>query len=63
MELAQKGINIAAENMTASESRIRDTDFAETMVDYTKYQILSQSASAMLAQANSNASLALQLLK
>ncbi len=63
MELAQKGINIAAENMTASESRIRDTDFAETMVDFTKHQILTQAASAMLAQSNTNASLALQLLK
>lgn len=63
LELAQKGINIAAENMTASESRIRDTDFAETMVDFTKHQILTQAASAMLAQSNTNASLALQLLK
>jgi flagellin len=61
--LAQKGINTYAENLQAAESRIRDTDFAETMVDYTKHQILSQSASAMLAQANTNASLALQLLK
>lgn len=63
MELTQKGINIAAENLTASESRIRDTDFAETMVEYTKNQILTQSAAAMLAQANTNSSLALQLLK
>lgn len=63
MELTQKGINIAAENLTASESRIRDTDFAETMVEYTKNQILTQSAAAMLAQSNTNASLALQLLK
>ena len=63
MELAQKGINTYAENLQAAESRIRDTDFAETMVEYTKYQILSQSASAMLAQSNTNASLALQLLK
>lgn len=63
MELAQKGINTYAENLQASESRIRDTDFAEAMVEYTKYQILSQSASAMLAQSNTNASMALQLLK
>lgn len=62
-EMAQKGINVASENLTASESRIRDTDFAETMVDFTKQQILTQSASAMLAQANTNSSLALQLLK
>ena len=52
-----------AENLTAAESRIRDTDFAETMVQYTKNQILTQAASAMLAQANGNASLALNLLK
>ena len=63
MEMAQKGINIYAENLTAAESRIRDTDFAETMVQYTKNQILTQAASAMLAQANGNASLALNLLK
>jgi flagellin len=62
MELAKKGIDIAAENLTASESRIRDTDFAETMVDFTKQQILTQAASAMLAQSNTNASLALKLL-
>lgn len=63
LDMTQKGLNISAENMIASESRIRDTDFAETMVDYTKQQILTQSASAMLAQANTNSSLALQLLK
>lgn len=63
MEMAAKGVNVAAENLTASESRIRDTDFAETMVEYTKNQILTQGASAMLAQANGNASLVLNLLK
>lgn len=63
MEMAQKGVNVAAENLTASESRIRDTDFATEMVEYTKNQILTQGASAMLAQANGNASLVLNLLK
>lgn len=63
MEMAAKGVNVAAENLTASESRIRDTDYASEMVEYTKNQILTQGASAMLAQANGNASLVLNLLK
>ncbi len=62
-ELAGKGINIAAENMTASESKIRDADIASEMVEYTKDQILLQSATAMLAQANSNSQNVLSLLK
>lgn len=62
-ELASKGVNVAAENMTASESLIRDADIAKEMVDYTKNQILLQSATAMLAQANSNSQNVLSLLK
>lgn len=62
-ELAGKGINVAAENMTASESKIRDADIASEMVEYTKDQILLQSATAMLAQANSNSQNVLSLLK
>ncbi len=46
-------LNTSAENLTASESRIRDTDMAKEMVNFTKEQILSQSAQAMLSQANS----------
>ena len=45
--------NVALQNVTASESRIRDTDMAATMVDFTKSQILSQAGTAMLAQAKS----------
>lgn len=62
METAQRGINVAAENLTASESRIRDTDIAEEMVNFTKNQILQQASTAILSQAmnvNSNSVLKL----
>ena len=62
-EMAKKGIDIAAENLTASESRIRDTDMAKESVEFMKNQILSQSVMSMLAQANSNAQNVLSLLK
>lgn len=45
-------INVAVENLSASESRIRDTDMAAEMVSFTRAQILSQAGTAMLAQAN-----------
>lgn len=45
-------LNVAAENLTASESRIRDTDMAKEMTSFTRAQILSQAGTAMLAQAN-----------
>jgi len=51
-EMAAKGVAVAAENMQAAESLIRDTDIAQQMVSYTKNQILMQSSTAMLAQAN-----------
>jgi flagellin len=51
-ESAIDGIAIAAENLQASESRIRDADIASEMVNYTKDQILGQTGTAMLAQAN-----------
>jgi flagellin len=51
-EMAAKGVAVAAENMQAAESLIRDTDMASQMVDYTKNSILLQSSTAMLAQAN-----------
>lgn len=47
-----KNINVAVENLSASESRIRDTDMANEMVAFTRAQILSQAGTAMLAQAN-----------
>ncbi len=46
-------LNVAVENLTASESRIRDTDMASEMVNFTSAQILSQAGTAMLAQAKS----------
>ena len=63
MELAVVGIDVAAENLQASESRIRDVDMAKRMVEYTKNQVLSQSGTAMLAQANANSQLVLSLLR
>ena len=50
MEVAKQGIDIASENMTAANSRIEDADVAETMVDYTKNQVLTQASTSMLAQ-------------
>lgn len=61
-EMAQRGIDVAAENLTATESKIRDTDFATQIVDYTKNQILQETATAMLAQSNTNAQSVLSLL-
>jgi flagellin len=61
-EMASKGVAIASENLQASESRIRDTDMAAEMVQYTKNQILSQAGSAMLAQANTRTQSVMQLL-
>lgn len=61
-EHASKGVAVAAENLQAAESRIRDNDMATEMVDYMKNQILSQSNTAMLAQANMKTQSVLQLL-
>ncbi|MFZ4617107.1 MAG: flagellin [Rectinemataceae bacterium] len=61
-ESAAKGIAVASENLQAAESRIRDTDMATQMVDYTKNRILSQAGGAMLAQANSSTNSVMQLL-
>ena len=57
------GLNIASENLSAAESRIRDTDMASAMVEYTKNQVLSQAGTAMLAQANTNSQQVLSLLR
>mgnify|MGYP003591579696 CR=1 FL=1 len=62
-EMAAKGVNIAAENTQAAESRIRDTDMASEMVQYTKNSILTQSGTAMLAQANNQSQNVLALLR
>lgn len=62
-EMASKGVNVAAENLQAAESLIRDTDMASEMVEYTKNQILTQSGTAMLAQANSQSQNVLALMR
>ena len=56
-------LNVAVENLSASESRIRDTDMAEEMMTFTKNQILSQAGTAMLAQANQVPQTVLSLLR
>ncbi len=61
-EMAAKGVAVAAENLQAAESRIRDTDMAKEMVQYTKNQILVQAGTAMLAQANTQPQSVLKLL-
>ncbi len=61
-EMAAQGVGIAAENLQAAESRIRDVDMASEMVDFVKNQILTQSGTAMLAQANTKPQSVLQLL-
>lgn len=63
MEMTQKGLNVASENMVASESRIRDTDYAMEIVSLTKNQILSETSVALLAQANSQSKNVLSLLR
>lgn len=61
-EMASKGVAIAAENLQAAESNIRDVDMAKEMVQYTKNQILVQAGTAMLAQANTDPQSVLKML-
>ncbi|GAB2635398.1 flagellin [Nocardioides ginkgobilobae] len=56
-------LNVTAENLSASESRIRDTDMAQEMMSFTRAQILSQAGTAMLAQANQAPQGVLSLLR
>jgi len=56
-------LNVAVENLSASESRIRDTDMASEMVAFTRAQILANAGTAMLAQANQAPQSVLQLLR
>jgi len=62
LEMAVKGIDVAAENIQSAESRIRDADMAKQMVEFVKNSILTQSATSMLAQANTRPQLALRIL-
>jgi flagellin len=63
LEHAMTSVSVAAENLAASESRIRDLDVAKEMVDFTKSQILQQAGVAVLAQANQAPSALLGLLR
>jgi flagellin len=63
LDHARVGLSVGAENLQAAESRIRDSDMAEEMVKYVTNQILVQSSTAMLAQANQKAQTVLQLLQ
>jgi flagellin len=56
-------LSTTSENLTAAESRIRDVDMAKEMMSFTKFQILSNAATSMLAQANQMPQTVLQLLR
>jgi len=62
LESTVRGLDVGAENLQASESRIRDTNMAKETVNYTRDRILSQAGTAMLAQANQRGQAVLQLL-
>jgi len=63
LEGAANNLSIGIENLSSSESRIRNVDVAEESANLTRNQILQQASSAMLAQANQAPQLALQLLR
>lgn len=63
LEHTINNLGTASENLTAAESRIRDVDMAQEMMEFTKNNIISQAATAMLAQANSMPQQVLQLLQ
>jgi len=63
LEHAVRGLDVGAENMQASEARIRDSNMANQMLGYTRDMILSQAGTAMLAQANQRATAVLSLLQ
>ena len=63
LESNNRSLQSAKENMTASESTIRDVDMASEMTSFTTYQVLQQSGMAILAQANSMPQTVLSLLK
>ncbi|MBN2073593.1 MAG: flagellin [Actinobacteria bacterium] len=62
LEHTINNLNVASENLSASESRIRDVDMASEMTQYTRHQIMMQAGVAMLAQANMSPQIILQLL-
>lgn len=63
LEHTHNNLSVTAENMTAAESQIRDTDVADEFTDYTKNNIIFEAASSMVAQANSVPGMILELLR
>ena len=63
LEHTTSNLDVTSENMTSAYSRIMDTDMAEEMTKYSNYQVISQAATSMLAQANERPSQVLQLLQ
>lgn len=63
LEHVYNNLGTTAENLQAAESRIRDTDMAKEMMSYTKFNVLVQASTAMLAQANQSSQGVLQLLR
>lgn len=63
LEHTINNLSVTSENLSASESRIRDVDMAKEMMNFTKFNILQQAATAMLAQANQMPQTVLQLLR
>ncbi|MEW9052665.1 MAG: flagellin [Neobacillus sp.] len=63
LEFTNNSLSTTAENLTSAESRIRDVDMAKEMMTFTKNNILSQAAQAMLSQANQQPQAVLQLLR
>lgn len=63
LEHTINNLDVTAENMSSANSRIRDTDMAKEMMNYTKMNVLTQAAQAMLAQANQQPQSILQLLQ
>lgn len=63
LEHTVASLDVTEENMTAAYSRIMDTDMAEEMTEYTKYQVLTQAGTSMVSQANERPAQVLQLLQ
>jgi flagellin len=63
LDYTMKSLDISSENLSAAESRIRDTDMAKEMMNLTKTNVLSQAATSMLSQANQSPQNVLQLLQ
>ena len=63
LEFTVRSIDISSENLSAAESRIRDADMAQEMMNFTKANVLQQAATSMLAQANQSPMNILQLLR